>query len=165
MRFLAARSRPKKSGQNIPKNRCRTTIAERMVETLAELPFIGDQVSRAAESHRRALAGRTPTITRLSRYAQLPGVQKAPRHEVAGSRAPAAQRGLWGFDVNADLDAGSNTARKRPGCVDRRDGEPARGRVIQTRPSRSRKTGQGPKPAHRSPARSTTPGPALSVRT
>ena len=34
----------KKSGQNIPKNRCRTTIAERMVETRAELPFIGDQV-------------------------------------------------------------------------------------------------------------------------
>jgi len=33
-----------KSGQNILKNRCRTTIAERMVETLAELPFIGDQV-------------------------------------------------------------------------------------------------------------------------
>jgi hypothetical protein len=32
------------SGQNIPKNRSRTTIAERMVETLAELPFIGDQV-------------------------------------------------------------------------------------------------------------------------
>ena len=39
------RSEPaKKSGQNIAKNRCRTTIAERMVETLAELPFIGDQV-------------------------------------------------------------------------------------------------------------------------
>ena len=34
----------KKSGQNIPKNRCRTTIAERMVEMLAELPFIGDQI-------------------------------------------------------------------------------------------------------------------------
>jgi len=33
-----------KSGQNIPKNRCRTTIAERMVETRAELPFIGDQI-------------------------------------------------------------------------------------------------------------------------
>ena len=32
------------AGQNIPKNRCRTTVAERMVETLAELPFIGDQV-------------------------------------------------------------------------------------------------------------------------
>jgi len=28
----------------IPKNRCRTTVAERMVETLAELPFIDDQV-------------------------------------------------------------------------------------------------------------------------
>src|SRR5215831_15434166 len=34
----------KKSGQNIPKNRLRTTIAERMVETRAELPFIGDQI-------------------------------------------------------------------------------------------------------------------------
>ena len=28
----------------IQKNRCRTTLAERTVETLAELPFIGDQV-------------------------------------------------------------------------------------------------------------------------
>src|SRR5215472_2649710 len=28
----------------IPENRCRTTIAERMVETRAELPFIGDPV-------------------------------------------------------------------------------------------------------------------------
>src|SRR5215469_8665481 len=34
----------KKRGQNIPKNRCRTTVAERMLETLVELPFIGDQV-------------------------------------------------------------------------------------------------------------------------
>jgi hypothetical protein len=44
-RLSLNRSEPaKKSGQNISKNRCRTTIAERMVETLAELPFIGDQV-------------------------------------------------------------------------------------------------------------------------
>ena len=44
-RWSLNRSEPlKKSGQNIPKNRCRTTIPERMVETLAELPFIGDQV-------------------------------------------------------------------------------------------------------------------------
>jgi len=58
-RLSRHRSEPaKKSGQNIPKNRCRTTIAERMRETPAELPFIGDQVSRPAESHRRALAGR-----------------------------------------------------------------------------------------------------------
>ena len=58
-RLSLNRSEPaKKSGQNIPKNRCRTTIAERIGETLAELTFIGDQVSRPAESHRRALAGR-----------------------------------------------------------------------------------------------------------
>jgi len=44
-RLSLNRSEPaKKSGQNIPKNRCRTTIAERMRETPAELPFIGDQV-------------------------------------------------------------------------------------------------------------------------
>jgi hypothetical protein len=34
----------------------------------------------------------------------LTGVQKAPRHEVAGSWAPAEQRALWGFNVAADLD-------------------------------------------------------------
>ena len=54
-------------------------------------------------------------------------MQKAPRHEVAGSWAPAGQRALWGFDVSADLDGGWNTARKRSGCVDRRGGEPAMG--------------------------------------
>jgi hypothetical protein len=42
--FLDRLEPAKKSRQNIPKNLCRTTIAERMVETLAELPFIGDQV-------------------------------------------------------------------------------------------------------------------------
>src|SRR4029077_15556076 len=64
---------------------------------------------------------------RGSRHAQLTGVQKAPRHEVAGRWVPAGQRALWGFDVSADLDGGRNTARKRPGCVDRRGGEPAMG--------------------------------------
>jgi len=34
----------KKSDPNIPENRCRITIAERIVKTLADLPFIGDQV-------------------------------------------------------------------------------------------------------------------------
>jgi hypothetical protein len=44
-RLSLNRSEPaQKSGQNIPNNRCRTTIAERMVETRAELLFIGDQV-------------------------------------------------------------------------------------------------------------------------
>jgi hypothetical protein len=45
MRRLSLSSEPaNKSGHDIPKNRCRTTIAERMVETLAELRFTGDQV-------------------------------------------------------------------------------------------------------------------------
>src|SRR6516164_5990942 len=39
------RSEPaKKSGQNIPKNHCRTTIAERMVETLSGTALYRDQV-------------------------------------------------------------------------------------------------------------------------
>ena len=42
-----------KSGQNIPKNRCRTTIPDRIVETPAELPFIGDQV--VCLSHNQAV--------------------------------------------------------------------------------------------------------------
>jgi hypothetical protein len=42
--FLNRSEPAKKSGQNIPKNRCRTTMAERMMDTLAELPLIGDQV-------------------------------------------------------------------------------------------------------------------------
>jgi len=46
-RLSLNRSEPaKKSGRNIPKNRCRTTIPERMVETLAELPFIADSIAR-----------------------------------------------------------------------------------------------------------------------
>ena len=67
-----------------------------------------------------------PAITR-SRHAELTGVQKAPRHEVAESWAPAGQRALWGFDVSAEVDGGCNAARKRSGCVDRRGGEPAMG--------------------------------------
>ena len=45
-RLFLNRSEPaKKSGQNIPKNRCRTTVAEPIGKTRAELPFIGDQVA------------------------------------------------------------------------------------------------------------------------
>jgi hypothetical protein len=44
IRHAAIVPKPLGAGQNIPKNRCRTTIAERMVETRAKLPFIGDQV-------------------------------------------------------------------------------------------------------------------------
>jgi hypothetical protein len=62
-----------KSGQNIPKNRCRTTIAERMVETPMELPFIGDQVvclshdqasrQRAEEGGARERSAPTPSFS------------------------------------------------------------------------------------------------------
>jgi hypothetical protein len=57
-RLSLNRSEPaKKSGQNIPKNRYGTTIAERMVETRAELPFIGDQVVCLSHDHRPAARG------------------------------------------------------------------------------------------------------------
>ena len=53
-RLSINRSEPaKKSGQNIPKNRCRKTIAKRIVETRAELPFIGDQVVCLSHDHER----------------------------------------------------------------------------------------------------------------
>ena len=47
-----------KSGQNIPKYRCRTTIAEPVGETLAELPFIGDQVVCLSHDQAGGEAGR-----------------------------------------------------------------------------------------------------------
>ena len=97
----------------------------------------GDAISVYRLAFRKALSRprRTSGIVQVfgrrqergARHAELTGVQKAPRHEVAGSWAPAGQRALWGFDVNADLDGGRNTARKRPGCVDRRGEEPAMG--------------------------------------
>jgi hypothetical protein len=37
-------------------------------------------------------------------HAQLTGVQKAPRHEVAGSWVPARQRAQWRFNAGADVD-------------------------------------------------------------
>jgi hypothetical protein len=40
---MTARSGPKQCSQNIQKNRPRTTVAEPIGETLAELPFTGDQ--------------------------------------------------------------------------------------------------------------------------
>jgi hypothetical protein len=42
------------------------------------------------------------------------GVQKAPRHEVAGSLALAAQRALWGFDAGAKFEDGCDADRQRP---------------------------------------------------
>ena len=55
--------------------------------------------------------------TRDAPHAQLTGVQKAPRQEVAGSWALAGQRVLWGFDVGADLDDRRDAGRIRPACL------------------------------------------------
>src|SRR5215470_14562048 len=49
--------------------------------------------------------------------AQLTGVQKAPRHEVAGSWVPAEQRALWGFNAGAGLDDERDADRIRPACL------------------------------------------------
>jgi hypothetical protein len=49
--------------------------------------------------------------------AQLTGVQKAPRHEVAGSWARAVQRVLWGFDAGADLNDRRGAGGNRPACL------------------------------------------------
>src|SRR5215831_1342345 len=50
-------------------------------------------------------------------HAQLTGVQKAPRHEVAGSWAPAKQRALWGFNACAELDGRRDADGVRPACL------------------------------------------------
>jgi len=42
------------------------------------------------------------------------GVQKAPRHEVAGNWALAVQRALWGFDGGAEFEDGCDADRLRP---------------------------------------------------
>ena len=47
----------------------------------------------------RLCVGFWTPATRDAPHAQLTGVQKAPRHEVAGSWALAGQRVLWGFNV------------------------------------------------------------------
>jgi hypothetical protein len=52
-------------------------------------------------------------MTNLPR-AVAAGVQKAPRHEVAGSLALVVLRALWGFDSGAGLEGGCNTDRMRP---------------------------------------------------
>jgi hypothetical protein len=58
--------------------------------------------------------------------AQLTGVQKAPRHEVAGSLAPAKQRALWGLTRQArevqqwtasELIDGYRFQRRQPGIT------------------------------------------------
>src|SRR6516165_9175778 len=70
--------------------------------------------------------------------AQLAGVQKAPRHEVAGSWARARQRALWGFNAyrgTEDSAVGVSAGVKRRNG---RGGNPAE-RLQGPRPSRRSK--------------------------
>jgi hypothetical protein len=50
--FLNRSELAKKGGHNIPKNRCRTTIAERVMEQLAELPLTGDQAGAVPQGRK-----------------------------------------------------------------------------------------------------------------
>src|SRR5215831_12964154 len=69
--------------------------------------------------------------------AQLAGVQKAPRHEVAGSWALAGQRALWRFDAGADLDDGRDAGPTPSACLPACEvGRPAGG-IFRTRSQRS----------------------------
>src|SRR6516225_2885070 len=82
--------------------------------------------AKAGEASSGALVGR-PTFPdvlwfldagdKKAPHAQLTGVQKAPRHEVAGSWAPAKQRALWGFNACAELDGRRDADRVRPACL------------------------------------------------
>ena len=82
---------------------------------------------KAGEASSGALVGR-PTFPdvlwfldaddKRAPHAQLTGVQKAPRHEVAGSWAPAKQRALCGFDIGAALVGKRDaSARRRHVCM------------------------------------------------
>src|SRR5215469_3807665 len=106
-RLSLNRSEPaKKSGQDIPKNRCRTTIAERMVEALAELPFIGDQVGLLkprpggpqrdtylpSRIRKKPAGGTAPAGFFLSRQPNKPISRDPPPSRSRGWRPPKAAR-------------------------------------------------------------------------
>ncbi|WP_247493416.1 hypothetical protein, partial [Bradyrhizobium sp. 142] len=62
------------------------------------------QIDAAQADELRNTFGFLDAGNKEARHAQLTGVQKAPRHEVAGSWAPIVRRALWGFNVGADVD-------------------------------------------------------------
>src|SRR5215469_4642772 len=124
-RLSLNRSEPaKKSGQNIPKNRCRTTIPERMVETLAELPFIGDQVGlfRAQPGRPKRTAERTVTKPDRERHEQLafgsgskPQLVDPASHRANGSSHPHRAASTRPKDRGGNREVGSRQGiRIRP---------------------------------------------------
>jgi len=71
--------------------------------------------------HFRFCAGFWTPANKEGPHAQLTGVQKAPRHGVAGGLALAGQRVLWGFDVGVDVDDGRDAGGME--AAERRGGE------------------------------------------
>ena len=63
----------------------------------------------------KSCAGFWTPASRGAPLAPAAGVQKAPRHEVAGSLGPGGQPALWGFDFRVDYDGGREAGARRPG--------------------------------------------------
>src|SRR6202007_1834331 len=66
-------------------------------------PLIPTSMALARSRKVCLCAGFWTPATMKDPRAQLAGVQKAPRHEVAGRWAPAKQRALRGFNAGAEL--------------------------------------------------------------
>ena len=121
-----APSRPRKSGQNIPKNRCRTTVPERMVETPAELPVIWDMVvclSHDQAGPRRELQiGRSVASRADSRQRQGhdPAAAGPPRlRSTTGRSRPKLRVLLFLWRLAWCRRACSRRACRRPTCCRR----------------------------------------------
>jgi len=122
-RLSLNRSEPAtKSGQNIPKNRCRTTIPERMVETLAELPFIGNQV--VFLSHDQAARSGPASMSAVCQ--DFPAEPVGGKHRTedrsfpAHGGSPAGLRSVGGrrdLDARCAADASPAARFARPGRV------------------------------------------------
>src|SRR6516225_7434684 len=113
--FLKPLGAGQKEGQNIPKNRCRTTIAERMMETLAELPFIGDQVvclSHEPGRPQRNAIPSEPPHTRANRDHRRSALTTAAASS-GGVSAGMLSRAVPANSTSI-AGAGSNAARSLP---------------------------------------------------
>ena len=119
---MTARSGPKQCSQNIQKNRCRTTVAEPIGETLVELPFTGDQavclghdqaawsgperqqglLQRALSSVRKALHLRA-AISALKRSDGLATADLKPSGRLRRTLIGCIGPGLKGSAMSSDL--------------------------------------------------------------
>jgi hypothetical protein len=100
----------------VQKDRIYVELGRVLINALRLLRGTNLKTFARSEPYRFCAGFWTPAIED-SPHAQLAGVQKAPRHEVAGSWALAGQRVLWGFGVGADLDDRGDAGRIRPACL------------------------------------------------